>query len=93
MTTLHIQVPVADVTAFKAGFADHTELRRKAGVRSERVQRCVDDQSFLVVDLDFGTTQEAQAFLGYLRDTVWVENAQVLAGTPAARILEPLALS
>ena len=92
MTTLHIQLPVADLAAFKTGFADHDEIRRKAGVRTASVRTSLDDPSLVVIDLDFSTSGEAEAFLGYLRETVWKDNARVLAGTPEARILEPLDL-
>jgi hypothetical protein len=46
-----------------------------------------------VVDLEFGTFDEASAFLRFLKEQVWVipENAPALAGTPATMILETVA--
>lgn len=47
----------------------------------------------MVIDLDFDTTDEATAFLGFLNTKVWAipENAPALAGTPETMILEPAA--
>ena len=44
-------------------FADR---RRAAGVRHERVCRPIDDPHYVVVDLDFDQTEQAEAFLGFL---------------------------
>jgi hypothetical protein len=91
MTTLHLEVTVNDVAAFKSGFADHTELRRQAGVHAERVRHPIGDDSSLIVDLDFDTVGQAEAFLGILKEQIWKDNP-VLVGTPQYKILEPLAL-
>jgi hypothetical protein len=91
MTTLHIEVKINDLSAWKTGFADHAETRRKAGVRSELVRHPVGDESSLVVDLDFGSTDEAASFLGYLQEKVW-KDQPILAAPPQASILEPLDL-
>lgn len=89
MTTLHIQVPVTDVSAWKEGFAGLAGTRRDAGVRSEVVRRRVDDDKALVVDLEFDSTDAASSFLQFLRDNVW-KDQPILAGPPTASILEPL---
>jgi len=49
----------------------------------------------VVIDLDFDTTEEAEAFLRFLNTKVWGtgENAPALAGTPETMILEPAAVS
>ena len=91
MTTLHLEVTVNDVAAFKSGFAEHTELRRQAGVHAERVRHPIGDDSRLIVDLDFDTVEQAEAFLGVLKESIWKDNP-ALVGTPDYTILEPLAL-
>jgi hypothetical protein len=88
-TTLHIQVQINDLSAFKVGFADHAETRRNAGVRAESVRHAIGDDSRVVIDLDFGSPAEAEAFLGYLRENVW-KDQPVLAGPPKATLLEPV---
>jgi hypothetical protein len=43
-----------------------------------------------VIDLDFDTTDEAEAFLGFLKSQVWAvpENSPGLGGAPRTMILE-----
>jgi hypothetical protein len=62
----------------------------RSGVRQQRIQRPVSDPSYVVIDLDFDTTSEAESFLGFLRANVWSsrDNAPALVGTPQAKILE-----
>lgn len=91
MTTLHINVRINDLSAWKAGFADHTETRKNAGVLATSVRHPVGDEKHLVIDLDFGTTAEAESFLGFLRDNVW-KDQPVLVGPPEVALLEPLEL-
>ena len=89
MTTLHIEVTVNDVAAFRAGFADHTETRRRAGIRAERVRQTIDDGSLILLDLDFDTVAEAEQFLGFLEEKIW-KDSPVVVGRPAVKLLEPL---
>ncbi|MGH9276249.1 MAG: hypothetical protein ACRDZU_16515 [Acidimicrobiales bacterium] len=89
MTTLHLEVTVNDVAAFKSGFADHTETRRQAGVRAEQVRHPIGDDSLLLVDLDFDSVEQAEAFLGFLKENIWKDNP-ALVGTPVYKILEPV---
>ena len=91
MTTLHITAPVSDIEAFKSGYAANAETRQKGGVRGEQLRRSVNGDSVVVIDLDFGSPAEAEAFLNVLRTEVWTDNP-VLTGTPQATILEPLAV-
>ena len=67
----------------------------RAGVRSERIQQPVDDPGYIVIDLDFATAGEANAFLRFLEDQVSAipDNAPALAGTPNTMILEEVSLS
>jgi hypothetical protein len=48
-----------------------------------------------VIDLDFDTRQQAEAFLGFLNTQVWGvrDNSPALAGTPETMILETAALA
>jgi hypothetical protein len=93
MPTLHIEHPISDLATWRTAFNQFADARRHAGVRAERVQTPVDDPGYIVVDLDFETIDEAEAFLQFLRQQVWAvaENAPALAGTPTTMILEPVA--
>jgi hypothetical protein len=93
MPTLHIEHPITDFDTWSSAFARFAEARRRAGVRAQRVHRPAGDPNYIVVDLDFGTRDEAEAFLRFLKAQVWgvPQNAPALAGSPQAMILEPAA--
>jgi hypothetical protein len=91
MTTLHIEHPITDFTIWRAAYGRFADRRRQAGVTAERVAQPVDDDRYVVVDLDFPSREQAQRFLGFLESTVWAsrESSPALAGTPRTRLLEP----
>lgn len=93
MATLHIEHPITDLETWLSAFNVFADARRQAGVRAERIQQPVDDPAYIVVDLDFATVPEAEAFRRFLEDQVWAipENAPALAGAPKTLILEPVA--
>jgi hypothetical protein len=90
MATLHIEHPITDLETWLSAFNGFAAARRQAGVQAERVQQPVDDPAYIVVDLTFGTADEAAAFLSFLREQVWAipENAPALAGSPDTMILQ-----
>ena len=89
MTTLHIEHPVTDFPTWRAAFDRFAPARADAGVRQFRIQRPLDDDHHVLVELDFDEAAGATAFLGFLREVVWAvpENSPALAGTPETRIL------
>jgi hypothetical protein len=91
MPTLHIEHPITDFDTWRLAFARFADARRQAGVRAQRVHRPAGDPNYVVVDLDFGTRGEAEAFLRFLTTQVWAVpgNAPALAGSPQTMILEP----
>jgi hypothetical protein len=90
MPTLHIEHPITDFDTWSSAFSRFADARREAGVRAQRIQRPVDNSRYVVIDLDFTTIGEAEAFLGFLNTQVWKiqENSPALAGTPQTMILE-----
>lgn len=90
MTTLHIEHPITDFGTWSDAFGRFAEARRQGGVRGERVARPVDDDRYVVVDLDFPTREQAERFLGFLLTRVWAsaETSPALVGTPQTRLLE-----
>ena len=90
MPTLHIEHAITDIDVWTGAFARFADARRQAGVRAHRVQQPVDDSHYVVIDLDFDTVEQAEAFLGFLRTRVWSspESSPGLAGAPQTRILE-----
>jgi hypothetical protein len=87
---LHIEHPITDLNVWLAAFDRLAMARVNAGVQAQRVLHPVDDPSYVVVDLDFTTTEEAQRFLAFLHDTVWSSSADspALAGTPQTKLLQ-----
>ena len=91
MNTLHIDVQINDLAAWRAGFAEHAESRRRLGVRNATVRHPVGDDNRLLIDLDFDTTAEATEFLTFLQREIW-KDQPILAAPPQASILEPVPL-
>ena len=89
MVTLHIEHAITDLQTWRGAFERFAGMRREAGVLAHRVAQPVDDDHYILVDLDFATTEQAQRFLAFLRDKVWGSptSAPALAGTPQTRIL------
>jgi hypothetical protein len=92
MSTLRIEHPITDFATWRAAYDRFAEQRRQAGVRAERVRQPVDDEHYVVVELDFPSRERAQHFLTFLETTVWAsrDSSPALAGTPRTRILEPV---
>ncbi|TMF84559.1 MAG: hypothetical protein E6I08_15745 [Chloroflexi bacterium] len=90
MATLHIQHPITDFVTWTTAFNRFAEARRNAGVQAQRIQRPVDNEKYVVIDLDFETVDKAQRFQDFLRNTIWssAANSPGLAGTPEALVLE-----
>jgi hypothetical protein len=93
VATLHIEHPISDLQTWLGAFNRFEEARKKAGVRSQRVHRPVDDDKYIYVRLDFDSVDEAAAFKSFLEQTVWTsaEASPALVGTPTARILTEVA--
>ena len=91
MTTLHIEHPITDFATWRGAYDRFADHRRQAGVTAERIAQPVDDDRYVVVDLDFPTRDQAQQFLGFLETTVWASrnSSPALDGTPRTRLLEP----
>lgn len=89
MPTLYIEHAVTGFDTWRAAFDGFAEMRRRAGVRSHRVRRPIDDPDYVIVELDFDTAEEARSFLGVLTTVVWAtrERSPALAGTPRTRIV------
>lgn len=90
MTTLHIEHPITDFAVWSAAFERFGEARRDAGVRAHRVHRPVDDERYVVIDLEFDDVIAAERFRAFLRSNVWAvqENSPGLDGEPVTRLLE-----
>ena len=89
MPILQIEHPVRDFETWKAAFDSDPARREAGGVRRYEIYRPVDDPNFIAVDLAFDSRGEAEAFKVGL-EGLWrsPQAAQVLGGTPRARIVD-----
>jgi hypothetical protein len=89
MPTLHIEHPISDLDTWLGAFNRFADARRDAGVTAQRICQPVDDDEYIVVQLDFRTVEAAQEFKNFLEAVVWQskELSPGLAGTPQARVL------
>lgn len=90
MTTLHIEHPITDFDVWKAAFARFEQARAQSGVRAQRVYRPLDDPRYVVIDLDFDTSEDALRFLRFLETTVWAsrDSSPALDGAPQTRLMD-----
>jgi hypothetical protein len=87
--TLHIEHPISDLGTWLGAFDRFADARRDAGVTAQRIHQPVDDDRYIVVQLDFVSLEAAQQFKGFLESVVWqsADLSPGLAGTPSARVL------
>ncbi|MCW2795016.1 hypothetical protein [Nocardioides sp.] len=90
MNTLHIEHPVTDFQVWRDAFERFASARTDAGVRAHRIQRPLDDERYVLVELDFDDPDSAAGFLGFLESVVWASpaNSPALEGSPRTRILQ-----
>jgi hypothetical protein len=89
MAILQIQHAVRDFDRWKKQAFDADPVgRQQGGVRRYRILQAADDPNFVVIELEFDSAGEAEAFSGKLRD-LWgrVGDELGLEG-PQARVLE-----
>ena len=88
MVTLHIEHQITDLATWLAAFGRFADARQKAGVRAHRVYQPVDDDKYIVIDLDFDTIEEAGRFKRFLETSVWSSQdaSPGLASAPQARV-------
>jgi hypothetical protein len=84
MPILRIDHPVPDFDAWKQEFDRDPVGREQGGVRRYRIGRPIDDPNYVMVDLEFDSSSEAEAFRTALGD-VW---RRMGIETPGARIVE-----
>jgi hypothetical protein len=89
MPTLQLEHAIKDFAMWKAAFDRDPIDRRGLGVRRHRVCRPLDDPNYIVVELEFDTTADAEACGAALRELWRSRNAApALIGAPRVRIVE-----
>lgn len=88
MPTLQIEHGVRDYEAWKVAFDSDPVGREAGGVRSYRILRPADDPRYVIVDLEFATIEEAEAFRRKLRQ-MWDDvDTRLGLESPRARIVD-----
>lgn len=89
MFAVRIEHRIRDFDSWKAAFDSDPARRQESGVRHYRISRRVGDPNSIMIDLDFGTADEAEAFLDTMR-TVWQspQATGAIIGSPQAEVVE-----
>ncbi len=88
MPILQIQHRTRDFDAWKQAFDSDPVGREQGGVRRYRILRGTDDPNYVVTDLEFDSTDEAEKFGEALRE-LWDRVGDDLGlESPQARILD-----
>jgi heme-degrading monooxygenase HmoA len=90
MHLLQIEHPISDFDTWKGVFDSFADFRQQSGVRRHRVLQPTDDPNYVMIDLEFDSAGEAEAFLAALHRDVWSsrEASPALVGGPQTRIVE-----
>jgi hypothetical protein len=88
MPILQVEHPVRDFDAWKAVFDGDPIGREQNGVRRYRIYRPVDDPNYVLLDVEFDTAGEAEAFRTAL-ERLWERAvSEGLIERPQVRIVE-----
>ncbi len=90
MSRLHIEHAITDYNTWRETFDRFSEVRASAGVLGAQLARPVDDDRFIVIDLEFATPDAAAGFATFLEQNIWSapENSPGLAGHPRTMVLD-----
>jgi hypothetical protein len=89
MLTVQIEHPMRDFKSWRAAFDSDPVGRKQAGVRRYRILRPVDEPNRVVIELDFDSASEAEAFVAAMRK-VWNRVEGTIIMSPTARIFESI---
>jgi hypothetical protein len=87
MIIVQIEHPVPNFDAWKKAFDSDPVGRERSGVRRYKVLRPIDNQNYSMVDLEFDSSSEVEAFLAAMRE-VWSRVEGKIIENPRVRIVE-----
>ena len=87
MSVVRIEHAVPNFENWKESFDRDPADRKGSGVRLYRVLRSQDDPNYVMVDLEFDTLIEAEAFMGIM-ERIWGGPGKAVMLNPRARIAE-----
>jgi len=87
MHVLRIEHQVPDFDGWKAAFDSDPMGRKQSGVRRYQVLRPIDDPNYVMIDLEFDSSSDAEAFRAALSG-LWRRVEGEVMEHPRARIVE-----
>ena len=87
MIVVRIEHAVPDFEKWKHVFDSDPADRKGSGVRRYQILRAADDPNFVMIDLEFETRGEAEAFLSTM-ERIWGGPGKAVMQSPRARIVE-----
>ena len=87
MYMLRIEYAVPNYEGWKQAFDSDPVGREKSGVRRYQILRPIDNPSYVMIDLEFDTIDQAEALLAAMR-VVWGQVAGKIMMNPQAQIVE-----
>jgi hypothetical protein len=85
---VRIAHPVPDFVAWKKAFEGDPVGREKLLVRRYRILRPIDDPNYVMVDLEFDTSSDAETFRAAILDLWRSAEAKDIMANPQARGVE-----
>ena len=89
MFTLQIEHRVQDFDTWKNAFDTYNPFREEALVRRYRISRSLDNPNYVMIDLDFERSNEADTFVDAMHQ-LWGRVEGKLIDRPLIRIVEAL---
>jgi hypothetical protein len=87
MPTLRIQHSVPSFEGWKRAFDSNPADRKGSGVRRYSVSRSIDDQSLVMIDLEFDDAEDARGLLAKM-ERIWAGPGKNVMQNPVAWIVE-----
>jgi len=87
MPIVRIEHSVPNFENWKRAFDSDPADRKGSGVRRYRILRSRDDANYVMIDLEFDSLGEAEAFLGTMQ-RIWGGPGKAVMLNPRARIVE-----
>ena len=88
MPIVQIEHAVRDFDAWKRAFDNDPVGREQGGVRRYRVLRSTDDPNYVIVELEFDSASDAEAFRAALHELWSRVGSNLGLDSPRARIVE-----
>lgn len=89
MYILRIEHPIFNYEDWKRAFDSDPVNREKSGVRRHQILRPIDDEKYVIIDLELDTANQAEALLAALR-VLWGRVEGTIMMNAQVRIVEVL---